>query len=187
MSALPQPTHFTEAEYHALQNGSERKFEYLDGEIVARVGASEAHILICMNLYAHLHSQLKGSDCLAFSSDLRVKIQPNTSYVYPDLTVVCGQRLYTIEQALLNPTLIIEVLSPSTAQYDRTVKRALYQQLPSLRAYLMIAQDQALIEVIERAEQLTWTTHQWGGLDHVGTLPSLGLSFPSQVIYENVL
>ena len=186
MSALPQPTHFTEAEYHALQNGSERKFEYLDGEIIAMVGASEAHILICMNLYAHLHSQLKGSTCLAFSSDLRVKIQPHTSYVYPDLTVVCGQRLYTIEQALLNPMLIIEVLSPSTAHYDRTIKRELYQSIPSLRAYLMVSQDQPLIEVIERSEENHWVTHQWNETETIGSLPSLGLSFPLPLIYENV-
>ena len=185
MSALPQPTHFTEAEYHALQNGSERKFEYLDGEIIAMVGASEAHILICMNLYAHLHSQLKGSTCLAFSSDLRVKIQPHTSYVYPDLTVVCGQRLYTIEQALLNPMLIIEVLSPSTAHYDRTIKRELYQSIPSLRAYLLIEPEATFVEWYERTPADTWEHHQQTDPHANVPVPALQLVLPMRDIYKS--
>ena len=153
------------------------------------VGAKLIHNRVSKNVLVALSQQLDGSPCEAFTSDQRVYIPTSKAYLYPDVLVVCGEpdvmHMSGVEM-ILNPMLIIEVLSPSTAHYDRTIKRELYQSIPSLRAYLMVSQDQPLIEVIERSEENHWVTHQWNETETIGSLPSLGLSFPLPLIYENV-
>jgi len=188
MSALPQPTHFTEAEYHALQNGSERKFEYLDGEIVVMVGAKVIHNRMAGNLFVTLYRLLEGSGCEPFNSDQRVYIPTAQAYLYPDVSVVCGQPDVMSQggvEMILNPMVIIEVLSPSTAQYDRTVKRALYQQLPSLRAYLLVEVEDTLVEWYERTPSDAWEHHQQRDLHASVPLPILNLFLPLRDIYKS--
>lgn len=188
LSALPQPTHFTEAEYHALQNGSERKFEYLNGEIVAMVGAMVIHNRVAGNLFVTLYRLLEGSGCEPFNSDQRIYIPTAQAYLYPDASVVCGQADVMSQggvEMILNPTLIIEVLSPSTAQYDRTVKLGLYQQLPSLRAYLMVEAESPFMEWYERTALGTWEHHQQRDLHASVPLPIGDLSLPLRDIYKS--
>lgn len=188
MSALPQPTHFTEAEYHALQNGSERKFEYLNGEIIAMVGAKLIHNRVSKNVLVALSQQLDGSPCEAFTSDQRVYIPTSKAYLYPDVLVVCGEpevmQMSGVEM-ILNPTLIIEVLSPSTAHYDRTAKRELYQSIPSLQTYLLIEPESTFAEWYKRTPADTWEHHQQSDPHASVPLPALRLVLLMRDIYKS--
>lgn len=138
----------TPAEYLAFERESETKHEYVAGEITAMAGASRRHNLTVSATLTSLNNALAARPCDVYPSDMRVKIGPLGIYTYPDITVVCGEsELEDSEQdTLLNPTVIIEVLSPSTAQYDRGLKFRRYQLISSLRHYLLIAQDEPRVE-----------------------------------------
>lgn len=139
-------------EYVRVEHGSTVKHEYLDGEIFAMAGGTPEHAAIAANVIAALHGQLVGSDCRVFSSDLRVRVQATGLTTYPDLTVVCGPREHDPEDVntVVNPRLIVEVLSPSTAAYDRGEKLAHYRQISSLREVILIDHATRLIEVSRR-------------------------------------
>jgi Uma2 family endonuclease len=145
----------TAAEYLAFERQAESKHEFINGQIVAMAGTSPEHSLIVMNVGAELRSRLRARGCRTYSSDLRVKISPTGSYVYPDVTVVCGTP--ELEEAhlktLLNPTLIVEVLSPSTETFDRGDKFDHYRMLTSLREYILVAQDKVRVERYVRQQE----------------------------------
>ena len=146
---VSQPTHFyTPAEYLALEREADHKSEYLAGEIFALAGASEAHNTITLNFAAALHAQLRGRPCRVFANDLRVRVQASGLYTYPDVLALCGERRFedAHRDTLLNPTLIGEVLSPSTEAYDRGKQFGHYRRLESLIDYLLIAQDEVRVE-----------------------------------------
>jgi len=130
---------YTPAEYLELERAAERKSEYLDGRIRAMTGASRAHNLIALNIGAELRTQLRGRSCEAYVADMRVKVSSTGLYTYPDVVVACEP--IQLEDAyldtLLNPTVIVEVLSPSTEAYDRGDKLAQYRRLESLRECLL--------------------------------------------------
>src|SRR5207302_11009756 len=121
---------------------------FFAGEMFAMAGASEAHNLITINLSRELSVQLKNLPCRVYSGDMRVKVSDTGLYTYPDMVVVCGERQFEAERrdTLLNPTLIIEVLSPTTEAYDRGDKFAHYRRMESLREYVLIAQDRVRLE-----------------------------------------
>ncbi len=145
MVALPKYEHqWTEAEYLAFERASDAKHEYYDGQLYNVVGASYKHNLIASNANFVLRSALGNQPCAVLQSDLRVKLL--RAYVYPDVIVVCGTPQLTEQDTLLNPSLIVEVLSPSTAQHDRTTKWQRYQTLSTLQDYLLIAQNAPRIE-----------------------------------------
>ena len=125
---------FTPAEYLALERAADAKSEYLDGEIVAMTGGSRAHSLIAANLVRELGNALRERPCEVYGSDLRVSVALAGLYAYPDVTVVCGQPTFTDDErdTLENPTVIVEVLSPSTEGLDRGAKFTRYRRLPSL-------------------------------------------------------
>lgn len=159
---LHQPR-FTPEEYLAHERTAAYKSEYLTGQIVAMSGVSREHSLINSNLLAVLNRQLWDRPCEAHASDMRVKVRKREMYTYPDIVIVCGEAQYEDKQVdtLLNPTVVIEVLSPSTEAYDRGAKFGYYRDLPSLREYLLVAQDKMLVEHFVRAEEswvLTATT-----------------------------
>ncbi len=139
-------------EYLMVEQGSTIKHEFLDGEIYAMAGGTPEHAAIAANVIAALHGQLVGGPCRVFSSDLRVRVLATGLTTYPDVTVVCGARETDPEDAntLVNPTLIVEILSPSTAEYDRTEKLAHYQRIPSLREVVLVDHATRLIEVSRR-------------------------------------
>lgn len=158
---------FTEDEYLALERASEERREYLDGQIYLMAGESEAHGTICTNLTAEIAYQLKGTPCRAFSKDTKVRSGPLPKtrysaeglYSFPNLLVVCGEAQYLDERrdVLLNPKVIIEVLSPSTEAFDRTEKSARYREhLDSLTDYIVVAQSQPLIEHFARDGSGQW-------------------------------
>lgn len=138
----------TPEEYLAFERNALEKHEYRDGEIVAMAGASFAHGLIASNLNREVGNQLRGGPCVVVNGDLRVRTSWHGLYSYPDLIIVCGEREFADEEVetLLNPTVLVEVLSPSTEAFDRGEKFERYRTIPSLREYVLVAQDRMAVE-----------------------------------------
>jgi Uma2 family endonuclease len=157
MSAVPKRK-LTEAEYLAIERAAEFKNEFFNGEMFAMAGASREHNAIKENLIVELGSRLKGSPCRTYSSDQRLKVSRTGLYTYPDIVIVCGQAEYAENDrdTLLNPTVVIEVLSPSTEKYDRGTKFRQYQKLPSLKEYVMVSQSEPVCERYARRPDGTW-------------------------------
>ena len=151
-------THYTPEEYLALERQAPCKSEYYAGEIFAMAGASRWHDLTVTNVLRELSLQLKGQPCTTYPSDMRVKVSPTGLYTYPDVIVVCGEAQFEDHQqdTLLNPTLIVEVLSESTEAYDRGGKFTHYRKLPSLVEYVLITQTKPHIEHYVRQSDNRW-------------------------------
>jgi Uma2 family endonuclease len=190
MVALPQKMRMTEAEYLEFERKSESKHEFIDGEVFAMTGASRAHNLICVNLARRISNQLDGKNCEVYASDMRVKISKR-QYVYPDVIVVCGEVKLSHDKFdnLLNPTIIIEVLSDSTEAYDRGLKFKNYRQLTSLQEYVLIAQDKPSIERFVRQPNGMWgiSVNDAEGLDSSVELTSIGCTLHLTEVYEHVV
>jgi Uma2 family endonuclease len=189
MSSPPLPF-VTPEEYLAAERKAERRSEYLNGEVFAMAGASRRHVQISGNLIAALKNELKGRDCDVYATELRVRVNPkgNYLYAYPDVSVVCGESQFEDERfdTLLNPKVIIEILSPSTEPFDRGKKFTLYRQIDSLAEYLLMAQDETRVEQYVRQPGGDWVLSERTGLDDAVTLPSLGLSLKLFDIYYRV-
>lgn len=188
MAAQPR-TGTSVEEYLAFERASAEKHEYRDGEIVAMVGASNAHNDIVGNVYTSLRTRLKPGPCRVKFSDLRVKVPDARLFTYPDLTVVCGKQQFSDDRqdTLLNPQLIVEVLSPSTAAYDRGMKFRHYRSIESLREYVLIEQDSQRIEHFVRQANDLWLFSDTIGPDATLTLPTLDCAIPFAEIYEEVV
>lgn len=187
MSAEPQ-RRLTVEEYLALERESETRHEYLDGEVFAMSGASREHNLIGTNLVGALYSQLKRHGCEQYANDMRVHIPATGLYTYPDLVVVCGEPRFEDDEreTLLNPNLIVEVLSPSTEDYDRGRKFAHYRSVPSLQIYLLAAQDRAHVEVFTRQPDGRWLLWETDDLGDSIELPEAGAILAMAEIYDRV-
>jgi Uma2 family endonuclease len=181
------PLRMTEAEYLAFERQSEGKHEYIDGQVIAMVGASRAHNLICVNLLRIISTHLRGKDCEVYSSDMRVKIATK-KYTYPDVTIVCGEAQFADDEfdMLLNPTIIIEVLSTTTEAYDRGKKFKSYRQLDSLQEYILVAQDSPLIERHFIQQGGIWSFVEVEGIDSSVELASIACKLPFAEVYERV-
>lgn len=155
--------HYTYEEYLALDEASNVKLEYLEGDIYAMAGGTPEHAALCLQVGSSLNVQLEGQPCRVYGSDLRIRVLATGLATYPDTTVVCGplERDPEGKNTVLNPTLVVEVLSPSTADYDRGEKREHYQQIPSLREIVLVAHDRRLIEVHRRGTG-GWSRQQAG-------------------------
>jgi len=148
----------TPDEYLKLEETSEIRHEYYDGEIFALAGATFNHNVIAGNVYAGLHEAFRKKNCFVFNSDLRVLIESNGLYTYPDVSALCGEIKFAEgrNDTIINPALIIEVLSDSTKDYDRGQKFELYRALPSLKEYVLIHQDQIYIEQYVKQSSGQW-------------------------------
>ena len=148
MASIAAEKYITPEEYLSEERRAKIKSEYIYGEIFAMSGASNAHNLITLDIATELNLQLRGSGCLVYSNDMRVKTEATESYFYPDVVVVCDKPRFedNVFDTLLNPILIVEVLSPSTESYDRGKKFAHYQKLMSLREYILVSQDRIRVE-----------------------------------------
>lgn len=177
----------TPAEYLALERAAEHKCEYADGYIFAMSGASREHNLIAINTSAELRQQLKERPCEAYGSDMRVQISAVGQYRYPDISIVCEEPLFADAEldTLLNPTVLIEILSPSTERIDRTDKFDAYTRLPSLREYILIAQDQPLVEHYRRDGD-RWVLTTFGDLNDTVALPAIGCTLALREVYAKV-
>jgi Uma2 family endonuclease len=177
----------TAEEYLALDRAAEFPSEYLDGEMVAMSGGSTRHARIGVNLVGQMYVALKDAQCEVFGSDLRVRVSSRV-YTYPDVSVVCGKPLLADQRQdiLLNPTVIIEVLSPSTEHYDRGIKSHHYRGVDSLRDYILVAQDHVHVEQYTRGEARTWTLRDYESLDEAMRIASIGVSIPLAAIYDRI-
>lgn len=176
------------ADYLARERQEEGRHEYWDGEVVAMGGASPAHNGICWNLAGALHPQLSGSDCRGFISDLRVRVPTQNRYVYPDVMAVCGEPQFEQGdvEALTNPTLVIEVLSPSTEERDRGVKLFGYRSLPSMSVCLLVAQDRGWVEHWIRQEDGRWLVAEITDRSATLELPEIGCRLPLDAVYAGI-
>lgn len=175
-------------DYLALERANEFKSEYFNGQIHAITGASRRHNLVNANVLASLWTQLRGRQCEVYPAGMRVWIPSAHAYTYPDVTVVCGEPAFEDDyvDTLLNPSLLVEVLSKSTANYDRTVKLGYYRTLESLAEYLLIAQEEYRVEQYTRQPDGRWLLTDVRGLGGVVELASVGCALPLEVIYERV-
>lgn len=188
MSAVIAEKRYSPEEYLALERAAAFKSEYVDGRVYAMTGASRKHGLIVFNLARELGRQLKERPCEAFIADMRVKAATARNYRYPDIAVVCGAPQFEDPQAdtLLNPTLLIEVLSPSTEASDRGEKFAEYQRIPSLREYLLVAQDRPRIDHYVR-QDVGWLLTVAEGPDARLMLDAIACALELREIYWRVL
>jgi Uma2 family endonuclease len=186
MSSIPN-IYITPEEYLALERKAEYKSEYIDGEIFAMAGGSERHNLIIANIIAGLHGQLLGSSCRVYPSDLKVRAPKPRFFFYPDVSVVCGETKFQDEKkdVVLNPAVIFEVLSEGTAAFDRGKKFQDYQQLDTLVEYILVSQDDALVEHYARQENGSWIYTKLSGLDASLVLPSIKCQLQLSFIYNN--
>ncbi len=186
MSALPVPFVSPE-EYLEFERTAPFKSEYACGQMWAMSGVSREHDALAVNLILTIGPALRGSPCRLFTSDMRVATDA-LAFSYPDLTLVCGEPQFTDAHVdtLTNPIVIVEILSPSTAGYDRTGKFGRYRRLPSLREYILVHQDAARVEQFTRADDDVWEMAEYQGLDAVLQLGSVGVSVPLASLYENV-
>jgi Uma2 family endonuclease len=184
------PRHFFSLdEYFALEHASDARYEYWDGEIVCMSGGAEAHYRISFNAAFHLRRRLTGGPCQAFTADLPVKTPTLPPYRYPDVTVGCGElefaHIHGID-ALINPVLIVEVLSPSSEVRDREAKFTAYQAIPTFREYLLLSQDAPDVTQYVRQPDGKWTREDVTDLGANLTLVSIGCTLSLSEIYEGV-
>ena len=188
MTAQPKP-YITEAEYLELERAGTSKHEYFAGDIFAMTGASEQHNLIASNVVATLHRQLRGRSCRIYPSDMRLKIAQTGLNTYPDITIVCGSPQFTDpakRDTLLNPIVIIEILSPSTERYDRGMKFQHYRTIASLQEYILIAQDEQHIERYTRNEPNQWILTEASEPDTILPISSISATLALADVYEQV-
>jgi Uma2 family endonuclease len=188
MSRQTKKTYVTPEEYLAFGRAAEYKNEYFDGEIFAMTDASRKHNLIALNTGSELHDQLKGRACEAYVNDMRVHVPATSLYTYPDVVVVRGEPQLEDEylDTLLNPTLIVEVLSKSTARYDRTGKFSDYRSIPSFAEYLLVSQDEYRVEHYVRQPDGRWLLTEYRSREDALALDSIGCRLSLAEIYDKV-
>lgn len=181
------PEEYITLERKAIPDANTVRSEYVNAKIVAMSGASRAHNLISINISGELRNQLKGSGCETYKGEMRVSTPSTSSYFYPDVVVVCDEPRFEddVFDTLLNPIVIVEVLSPSTEAYDRGEKFSHYRQLESLKEYIIVSQDKVYIERYLRKPD-EWSYTSFREFDDVLSLTSIQCELPLQEIYERV-
>lgn len=187
MSLQPKPL-LSREEYLVLERAAAYKSEYFRGEVFAIAGASPSHVLIVTNIVAALHGQLRQSPCSVYSTDLRVKVGASGLYTYPDVVVICGEMLFddALKDTVLNPTLIVEVLSDSTKDYDRGEKFEQYRKIPSFVEYVLVAQDHCHVEHFVKQTNGDWLLSETERITAVFNLLVLDCTLRLADIYEKV-
>ena len=180
----------TLAEYLGREETAEVKHEFHDGEVLAMSGGTYGHARVATNLTAALHQRLSGTPCEVLNSVMRVATRVTRRFVYPDASIVCGGPVFHPEDpkrtTIVNPTVLFEVLSDSTEAYDRGEKFAHYQQIESLREYVLIAQDRPQVEGFLREPDGSWNLCAWRGLAAVARVRSVGVELPLAEVYAGL-
>lgn len=184
----PAKTNISADDYFLLDQQSTSKLEYYAGTIVAQAGSTARHNLILANVLGHLYPQVRQHGCHIFPSDMRVQALDQSVYTYPDITVVCTTPQYADphEMTLLNPTLIIEILSPTTASHDRTEKFIYYRQIESLQEYILIAQNSVYVQRYTRQTPHFWYVHLTDDLNAQLCLDAIHCTLAMADIYANI-
>jgi Uma2 family endonuclease len=188
--AYPAPKQrlVTPAQYVAAEQASGTKHEYLRGHVLAMAGATPKHNLVCANVIRALGDRLRGRPCAVMTSDQHVYVEATELGTYPDVTVLCAQAQHHADfpRSVTNPSILVEVLSPTTEAYDRGAKFDHYRHLPSLREYVLVATDQFGIDHYLREADGTWRLTVVRGLDAALRLPSVDAIVPLAEVYENL-
>jgi Uma2 family endonuclease len=186
VTAHAHAVHYTFAEYLAHEAVSNVKHEYLDGQIYGMAGGTPSHAALASAVSGQLYAQLRGGACRAYSSDLRVRVLATGLATYPDVTVVCGPREVAPEDknTVTNPTLVVEVLSPSTEEYDRGEKLDHYRRIPTLRHVVLVAYDARRLEVWTRGDGDAFRCVEAREGD-VAELPAIGARLDVHEIYDS--
>lgn len=190
MSLRREMPRFTPEEYLERERRSDVRHEYLDGQIYEMAGESLNHSQICINLAREVSLRLKGTRCQALSPNMKVRAQTRGFYAYPDLTIVCGEPLFDDERrdVLLNPKVIFEVLSPSTAAYDRVKKFTRYRaEIASFSDYVLVAQDEMVVEHYEKQADGRWVYAAYTEISETVKLASIDCELAMREIYDRVL
>jgi Uma2 family endonuclease len=187
MSTAAEKRRYTPEEYLALERKAPYKSEYYRGEIFAMSGVSREHNQIAGNIYRSLGNQFEDRPCEAFIADLRVRVLPTGLYTYPDVAALCGEPRFEDEEVdtLLNPSLVVEVLSPSTEDYDRKKKFDHYRRIDSLREYVLVSQDRVRVERFTRQGR-DWLLTIFERRDETLGLASVNAEIPLRAIYARV-
>lgn len=188
MTAVPKKK-YTLEEYLELDRNSEERYEYFNGEVFAMAGGSPSHARISGNAYSTLQARLKGGRCEAFNSEMRVKVPKALPYRYPDVSVVCGEPIFDEldgQQMLVNPVLIVEVLTPSTAAYDMVDKFTEYQSIDSFQEYLVISQDRPHVIQHVKQSKRRWLRIEIEGMESEVKLESVNVILSLSGLYERV-
>jgi Uma2 family endonuclease len=185
VSTAAKRTYLSPEDYLALELRAEIKSEYYDGSTFVMSGASRRHHLIAVNFIGEFRTRLRGRPCEVYGSDMRVAVGRGGPYTYPDVVALRGEPQFLDAEfdTLLNPSLIVEALSPSTEAHDRGDKFARYRRIASLREYVLASQDRMLVERFERRGE-QWVLTEWGDPDGVLTPGSIDGAVPLRGIYE---
>ena len=188
---IAEPIHrYTAEEYYRLEEKAESRSEFFKGEIFAMAGGSARHAMIAGNILRRLGNQLEGTPCIPFGSDLRLKVKSTGLRTYPDVSVYCGKREIDPEdpagQTYTNPSLLVEVLSPTTEEYDRGTKASHYRRIESLQAIFLVSQDMPRVEVHLRQPDGSWLLREHDGMDSTLRLDALGVKLSFGEIYQAV-
>lgn len=187
MASPVHPERISPEEYLAAERVAATKSEYFAGSVVAMAGASMSHNRIVQALGVTVGNQIAGRPCEGFGSDMRLRADEN-HYFYPDYFVVCGDPKVTDDKLdnVTNPTVVFEVLSPSSEKYDRGVKLEAYLSIPSVTAYILIAQDRPRVEVVTKESGTRWITEIFAGIEAVVPLPQIDVKLELSEIYARV-
>lgn len=171
-----------------IERAAPYKSEYYNGEIFALAGANKRHNMITGNIFAGLHTFLRGKECFVYQNDMRLGIPSKNLYTYPDIMVACGREQFLDEKqdTLLNPILIIEVLSQSTEGYDRGDKFALYRTIPTLQEYMLVAQHRPSVEKFHKNEEGLWVLSEASGIEGTIELISIKCTLTLRDVYAEV-
>lgn len=189
---IKEPAHaynkksYSIAEYLQLENEALEKHEYYKGEIFAMSGAGARHNIISVNIIVSLGNSLKAKTCQPYGSDMRIHIPENTLFTYPDISVICGDIINPAEDenSAMNPTIIVEILSPSTRNYDRGVKFMLYRAIPTLKEYILIEAESIHVEQFAINKEGLWQLKEFSNNEDQITLESFGVKLLLKDVYD---
>ena len=190
MSHARQLRRFTPEEYYRIESQADSRSEYYNGEIFAMAGASLRHNRISGNIFRYLGNKLEGTPCVPYGSDLKLRVKATGLRTYPDVSVYCGEMELDPDdparQTYMNPTVLVEVLSPTTLEYDRGTKSSHYRRIESLKINLLVFQDETHVEAHIWQPDGSFSLREYDGLDQTLPLDAIGLKLPLTAIYQGV-
>ncbi len=188
MQQAEKKQYFSHEEYFDMEEAAEYKSEYYHGEIFAMSGASFSHNIIAGNTFASLHTSLRNSECTVFTSDMKIQVDEDRHYTYPDISIACGDIEFAKNRndTIINPIVIFEVLSESTMNYDRGAKFAAYKNISSLKDYILIDQYTCHVEYFHKNEAGKWSLDEFKNQNDTFKIKSLDIEIVLDTIYNRV-
>ncbi|MFB2878347.1 Uma2 family endonuclease [Floridanema aerugineum] len=186
MVATPQPKYMTPQEYLDWEEQQPIKYEYINGEVYAMTGGTLAHNSIALNLASNLKTHVRGKGCKVFMADAKLGVSENGPFHYPDVMVTCDERDRNAKKLIYHPSIIVEVLSPSTESFDRGKKFQQYRRISTLREYVLISAEQITVEVFRLNDRGIWELYTYMGGEEI-YLSSVDFRCAIELLYEDVV